>query len=97
MTHDYSLSLEGKAALITGASRGIGRECALLFGAQGARVAVNYTASAAAAAEVVAGIGPEQAFAVQANVGSPSDVETMVDAVIARFGTIDIVVNNAAK
>jgi NAD(P)-dependent dehydrogenase (short-subunit alcohol dehydrogenase family) len=96
MTHDYSLSLEGKVALITGASRGIGRECALLFGAKGARVAVNYTASAEAAAEVVAEIGPENAFAVQANVGSPKDVESMVDAVIARFGTIDIVVNNAA-
>jgi NAD(P)-dependent dehydrogenase (short-subunit alcohol dehydrogenase family) len=96
MTHHYSLSLDGKAALITGASRGIGRECALLFGAKGAHVAVNYTSSAAAAADVVTEIGAERAFAVQADVGDPAEVKAMVDAVIARFGAIDIVVNNAA-
>ncbi len=89
------LDLGGKVALVTGSSRGIGRETAIRMAEAGAQVAVNYNRGAAEAAEVVDQIGGDRALAVQADVGSPADVEAMVAAVLARFGRIDILVNNA--
>ncbi|HEX6087626.1 MAG TPA: SDR family NAD(P)-dependent oxidoreductase [Thermoanaerobaculia bacterium] len=89
------IDLTGKAALITGASRGIGREVALRMGEAGALVAVNYHNSATQADEVVAEIGAARAFAVRADVSDPKQVEEMIDAVVQRFGRIDILVNNA--
>src|SRR5205085_10477226 len=62
----------------------------------GARVCVNYTRSAADAESLVTEIGEERALAVQADVGNPADVAKLIDETIARFGRIDIVVNNAA-
>jgi len=90
------LDLSGKTALITGASRGIGRETAIRFGLAGARVAVNYSRSEADALEVVREIGDDRAFAIAADLADPVATERMVDATVDRFGRIDILVNNAA-
>lgn len=89
--------LQGKVALVTGASRGIGRAIALELARQGAKVAVNYAGSEAKANEVVEEIknmGGE-AFAIQADVSDAKAVEQMVKAVLERFERIDILVNNA--
>jgi NAD(P)-dependent dehydrogenase (short-subunit alcohol dehydrogenase family) len=90
-----TIDLTGKVALITGASRGIGRETALRMGEAGARVAVNYNRSEAEANEVVSAIGGDRAFAVRADIADPADVAALIDAVVAKFGRIDILVNNA--
>jgi NAD(P)-dependent dehydrogenase (short-subunit alcohol dehydrogenase family) len=84
-------------ALVTGASRGIGRATARRLGAEGARVVVNYGNDAAAAAQVVDEIVADggQAYAVRADVRDADAVTTMVAAVEARFGSIDVLVNNA--
>jgi 3-oxoacyl-[acyl-carrier protein] reductase len=89
--------LQGKIALVTGASRGIGRAVALELARHGAKVAVNYAGSEAKANEVVSEIlemGGE-AFAIQADVSKAEAVEHMVKEVLDRFGRIDILVNNA--
>jgi 3-oxoacyl-[acyl-carrier protein] reductase len=89
--------LHGEVALVTGASRGIGRAIALAFAAHGADVVVNYQRSASQAREVVAQIEEmgRQAITVRADVSSPSDVEAMVSQALQAFGYIDILVNNA--
>ena len=89
------LDLNGKVALVTGASRGIGRETAIRMAGAGARVAVNYHRSEAEALDVVREIG-ENAMPIHADVSDPADTEAMANAVIKRFGRIDILVNNAA-
>jgi 3-oxoacyl-[acyl-carrier protein] reductase len=91
------MNLEGKAALVTGASRGIGREIALELARQGANVAVNFAGSEAKANEVVDEIKAlgRDAFTVKCNVANPDEVSEMVKAAIERFGRLDIVVNNA--
>lgn len=89
--------LEGKVALVTGASRGIGRACALRLAQEGCDVAVNYHASPTAAQEVIdaiEGMG-RRAIAVGADVASAEDVEAMVAEVEDRLGPVDILVNNA--
>ena len=90
-------SLAGKTALVTGASRGIGRAIALALAEQGANVALNYRASAQAAEEAcraVTGLGVE-AIAVQADVAQAVEVERLVKSALDRFERIDILVNNA--
>ncbi len=91
-----TIDLAGKIALITGASRGIGRESALRMALAGAKVAVNYHRSEKEAQSLVREIGEQNAMAVRADVRNPGDVQTMIDAVLKRFGRIDILVNNAA-
>jgi 3-oxoacyl-[acyl-carrier protein] reductase len=88
---------DGKVAIVTGGSRGIGRAIALELGNHGAKVAVNYHASAAAAEEVVAAIkaAGSDALAVQADVSDPEQVNTLFKAVTDAFGKVDILVNNA--
>lgn len=91
------VNLSGKVALVTGASRGIGKAIALYLADLGARVAVNYANSEEEARNVVEAIQRNggQAILVQGDVSSSSDVEALVDRVIEEWGTIDILVNNA--
>lgn len=89
--------LEGKVALVTGASRGIGRAIAIGLAEAGADVAVNYAGNEAAAAEVVERIAAlgRTAIAIKADVADGGQVEEMVKQVLDRCGRIDILVNNA--
>jgi 3-oxoacyl-[acyl-carrier protein] reductase len=91
------MRLEGKAAIVTGSSRGVGRSVALAYAAEGADVLINYTSSegpAQAVVEQIKGMG-RRSVAVKADVASRSDVEAMVSAAKETFGRVDIVVNNA--
>jgi len=89
--------LEGKVAIVTGASRGIGKAIAEQFIAQGAKVAFTYRSSAEAAAalekELSAGGGTVKGF--QSDAASMTDAERLVGEVVEAFGTVDIVINNA--
>ena len=89
--------LDGKAALVTGGSRGIGRAICLELGRRGARVAVNYRANAELAEQVAAEIRAmgSEAFAVGGDVANGDDASAMVKATVERFGGLDILVNNA--
>lgn len=89
--------LEDKVAIITGASRGIGRAIAETLAAEGATVVVNYQSSAAAAEAVVAGIRERggQALAVAADVSDTAAAEGLIRATLEAYDHIDIVVNNA--
>lgn len=89
--------LQGKVAIVTGASRGIGRAVAIELGKLGAKVVVNYSGSEAKALEVVdeiKGLGTD-AIAVQANVAESDSVQAMIKEAISTFGSVDILVNNA--
>jgi 3-oxoacyl-[acyl-carrier protein] reductase len=89
--------LSGKAALVTGASRGIGREIALELARNGVNVAVNYSGSkekAEAVAEEIRALGQES-IVIQANVAEETSVKDMVKQTIEAFGSLDILVNNA--
>jgi len=89
--------LEGKVAIVTGASRGIGKAIALRFAEEGARVVVGYQTRSADAEAVVASIRSDggDAFAISADVSRSVEVETLVAATIERYGRIDILVNDA--
>ena len=87
-----TLPLDGKVAIITGGSKGIGRATALQLAADGAKVVVNYASSAAAADELVALIGAEKAFAFKADAGNIDEIGALVDATVQKFGKIDIVI-----
>ncbi|HUX75601.1 MAG TPA: 3-oxoacyl-[acyl-carrier-protein] reductase [Anaerolineae bacterium] len=89
--------LEGKVAVVTGASRGIGRAIALELANRGAQVVVNYNRSADAAAAVVAAIEADggQATAVQADVSDFSQARALIQAAVKAYGRLDVLVNNA--
>jgi 3-oxoacyl-[acyl-carrier protein] reductase len=89
--------LTGKTALVTGASRGIGRAIAVALAEAGADVAVNYAGREAVAAETVIAIEAlgRKAMMIKANVGKPAEFEGMVAGVLQTFGRLDILVNNA--
>jgi 3-oxoacyl-[acyl-carrier protein] reductase len=90
-------NLENKVALVTGASKGIGAAIARELAARGARVAVNYAGSKAAAENVVAEIEAAggKAIAVHADLSNPDAIGPFVNTVAAQLGPIDILVNNA--
>ena len=92
------MRFEGRNALVTGASRGIGRACALQLASQGANVAVNYRSHPDEADEVVEQIRNmgRRAFAVQADVAEMESVEKMVADTVAELGSLDHYVSNAA-
>jgi len=91
------VDLTGKAALVTGASRGIGRAIAIALAEAGADVAVNFAGSEAAAAETAAAVEAlgRKAILLQGNVGKAAEFETIVGKAIEAFGKLDILVNNA--
>jgi 3-oxoacyl-[acyl-carrier protein] reductase len=91
------MSLKHKVAIVTGASRGIGRAIALRLAKDGAAVVVNYAGNAEKAQEVVAEIETAggRAIAVQADVSKVSDVVRLFDSTLAAFKQVDILVNNA--
>jgi NAD(P)-dependent dehydrogenase (short-subunit alcohol dehydrogenase family) len=90
------MMLEGKVALITGASQGLGRALALACAREGARVVINARSeeSISPVAEEAASSGAE-ALALAADVSESADVERMVETAIQRFGRVDVLVNNA--
>jgi len=91
------MELEGKVAIVTGGTRGIGRAIVLDLAANGADVALNYRQSADLAqelAETIRGMG-RRALVVQADVSSFDDAQAMVQKVLDEFGQVDILVNNA--
>ena len=89
--------IDGRCALVTGASKGIGRAVALRLGEQGVNVAVNYNSSPGEADRTVESLETQgvQAFKVQADVSQLDQVTAMVEQTRERFGQIDILVNNA--
>lgn len=90
-------ALKGQAALVTGASRGIGRSIALALADMGANVAVNFSGNEKAAEEVVSEIRAKgvEAIALKANVGVSAEADALVKQVLDKWGRIDILVNNA--
>jgi 3-oxoacyl-[acyl-carrier protein] reductase len=92
-----STELAGKVALVTGASRGLGRAIAVKLASMGAKVAINYLSNDTEAAKVVQTIVDQggEAFPVKANVADNEAVKNMVRQVVDKWGQIDILVNNA--
>jgi 3-oxoacyl-[acyl-carrier protein] reductase len=90
-------TLKGKVAIVTGASRGIGRAIALELSQQGATVVINYAASSAAADAVVDIIAQSggNAIALQADVSKTEEVDQLINTVMEKFSRVDILVNNA--
>ncbi|AIQ63915.1 3-oxoacyl-[acyl-carrier-protein] reductase FabG [compost metagenome] len=90
-------ALRGQTALVTGASRGIGRSIALALAEHGVKVAVNYSGSEEAARDTVARIAElgSEGIALRGNVGSTEEAEGLVKEVLGAWGKVDILVNNA--
>lgn len=89
------MELEGLNALVTGASRGIGRATAEILAERGARVAVHYATNREAAEEVLDGLRGYGHFTVAADLGDPDAVEDLAEEVLGRFERLDVLVNNA--
>ena len=91
--------LENQVAIVTGASRGIGRAIAVALASEGAKVVVNYASSASAAEAVVAEINSlgngSEAIAVPADVSKEAEVDSLIKSAIDKWGRVDVLVNNA--
>ncbi len=89
--------MEDKVALVTGASRGIGRACAIKLGAEGYKVVVNYNSNDEAANEVVSLIKEAggEATAIKADVSKADDAKMLIRETVKTYGQLDVLVNNA--
>ncbi|AUC62219.1 3-oxoacyl-[acyl-carrier-protein] reductase FabG [Cyanobacterium sp. HL-69] len=94
---DNLQKLKDQVAVITGASRGIGKASAIALGEEGASIVVNYASNSEAADKVVAEIteGGGSAIAIKADVSNPEEVDNLFKEAVKQFGKIDILVNNA--
>ncbi|MEM7335035.1 MAG: SDR family NAD(P)-dependent oxidoreductase [Chloroflexota bacterium] len=90
------MDFTNKTVLITGASRGIGRETAVQFAKRGAKVAVHFNSNRQAAEETIGLLAGDGHCIVQGNIGEPEAVKRFVDDAVSVLGRIDILVNNAA-
>jgi short-subunit dehydrogenase involved in D-alanine esterification of teichoic acids len=99
LQYTAGLHFEGQTALVTGASRGIGREIALRLAHMGAYVGVNYVSDAAAAESLVEEIRASggRALRVQADVGEPSQIQGVIEKVTAELGPVSVPVTVYAK
>jgi NAD(P)-dependent dehydrogenase (short-subunit alcohol dehydrogenase family) len=88
------MKLEGKVCLVTGGGKGIGTGICSSFAKEGAKVAINYSQSKNGAENLAAKLG-KNAMVVKADVSKKEEVDNMIDQVLDRFGTIDVLVNNA--
>jgi 3-oxoacyl-[acyl-carrier protein] reductase len=89
------MDFTNKVVLVTGASRGIGRACAIQFARAGAKVAVHYNQNSQAAQETVSMLAGDGHITVGGDVGNAAAVKAMVDTVVEKMGRIDVLVNNA--
>ncbi|TAQ84735.1 hypothetical protein B7494_g6935 [Chlorociboria aeruginascens] len=87
-----SKPLDGKVAVVTGGSKGIGRAISLRLAEDGAKVVINYANNTEAAEEVIKLIGSENALAVKADVGNVVEIGRLVDATVQKWGQIDILI-----
>lgn len=89
--------VQGKVAVVTGGSRGIGAAIAQRFSSLGYRVVIGYRSDQTSAEALTASLGPDaESLAVQADIGRPEDIERLVSKTVERFGAIDVLVNCAA-
>ena len=92
------MTLEGKVAIVTGGNSGIGKAVVLALAGQGASVVIDYVShpdATDALEKQLAALGEDRVLAVEADVSKVADLHTLVDATVARFGRLDIMVNNA--
>ena len=94
MSSNVTLSLEGKVALITGGSRGIGAAAVRLFSRAGAKVIFNYQHAAVEAQKLVSECGADVCHAVQADLSGTATAEPLIRATVERFGSLDVLVVN---
>src|ERR1035438_8612691 len=94
MSSNVKLSLEGKVALITGGSRGIGAATVRLFTRAGAKVVFNYLRAASEAEKLVAECGATVCHAVQADLTGTVSAEPLIKSTVDRFGSLDVLVVN---
>jgi 3-oxoacyl-[acyl-carrier protein] reductase len=94
MSHGVELSLQGKVALITGGSRGIGAACVRMFARAGARVVFSYQKASGRAKELVRECGDKQCAAVQADLDDAKSAKKLVETAVRKFGRLDCLVAN---
>jgi 3-oxoacyl-[acyl-carrier protein] reductase len=90
------MAISGKVVIVTGGSKGIGKAIALRAATEGASVVINYLSDVEAANSVVEQIGPDRALAVQADVSRTDEITRLIEATVARFTRIDVLIPNAA-